>query len=121
MKLYRILLVAMLFVFSNPSFALAIDEWEYKTIVRTLKATPGCKDKDKAIKQASGYRLKKYSKLACNTMTQGWGLDRIENKGEAVCEACEDDDDEEVAEEDKKYSCYLKDVVIRCKTVVKGW
>lgn len=118
MKFYKILLVALFFVFSNQCFALAVDEWEYNTIVSTLKATPGCKDKEKAAKQAStGRRFKKYAKLACNSMGMGWGYDSAVDKGELVCDVCEDEEDEE----DPGYSCFMKDVVIKCKTVKKGW
>ncbi len=118
MKFKNIFLIAMLFVFSNQCFALAVDEWEYKTITSTLKATPGCKTKEKATKQAStGRRFKKYAKLACNNLGMGWGYDSAEHKGEAICEACE----EEEEDEDPGYSCYMKDVVIKCKTVKKGW
>jgi len=120
MKLNKILFVALLFVFSNQCFALAVDEWEYKTITSTLKATPGCKDKEKASKQAStGRRFKKYAKLACNSMGMGWGYDSAVDKGKTVCDACEDDDDDEGV--DPGYSCYMQDVVIKCKTVKKGW
>jgi len=118
MKFKRILYVFLFFIFSNQCFALAVDEWEYKTITSTLKATPGCKDKEKASKQAStGRRFKKYAKLACNSMGMGWGYAEALDKGEIICDACE----EEEEGEDPGYSCYMKDVVIKCKTVKKGW
>lgn len=118
MKFYKILLIALFFVFSNQCFALATDEWEFNTIVSTLKATPGCKSKEKASIQAStGRRFKKYAKLACNSMGMGWGYDSAVDKGELVCDACEEDEEDE----DPGYSCFMKDVVIKCKTVKKGW
>ncbi len=118
MKINKILFAALLFVFSNQCFALAVDDWEYKTITSTLKATPGCKSKESAAKQAStGLRFKKYAKLACNNMGLGWGYDRALEKGKLVCEACEEEDEGV----DPGYSCHMEDVVIKCKTVKKGW
>ena len=117
MKLKTFFLFAFLMVFTNQSFALNVDEWEYKTITGNLKPTPGCKDKDKAAKKASsGLRFKKYTKLLCTQMAYGWGISKVEDKGELVCEACEGE-----YEDEEKYRCHMKDVVVECKTVKKGW
>jgi hypothetical protein len=117
MKFKNIFLIALLFVFSNQCFALAVDDWEYKTITGNLKPTPGCKDKEKAAKKASsGHRFEKYTKLLCTQMAYGWSLEEVEDKGVLVCDACEGD-----FEGTEKYRCYMKDVVVKCKTVVKGF
>ena len=117
MKFNKFGLFALLLVFSSHSFALAVDEWEYKTITGSLKPTAGCKDKEKASKQAStGYRFEKYSTLLCTQMAYGWSKEAVEHEGELVCEACEGG-----FEGAEKYRCYMKDVVVKCRTVKKGW
>ncbi|MCK5120904.1 MAG: hypothetical protein KAQ91_02925 [Methylococcales bacterium] len=128
MKFKTFFLFVLLVVFSNQSFALSTDNWEYKTITGHLKPTPGCKTKDKAIKQASsGHRFKKYTKLLCNEqaygwnkknvqMPYGWSLEKVEDKGQLVCEACEGE-----YEGEEKYRCFMENVVVKCKTVEKGW
>ncbi|MCK4841713.1 MAG: hypothetical protein KAT04_07490 [Methylococcales bacterium] len=117
MKFKTFFLFALLLVFSNQSFALAVDEWEYKTITGDLKPTPGCKNKEAAKKKASsGHRFKKYTRLLCTQVAYGWGIAEVENKGKLVCDACEGE-----YEGEEKYRCYMKDVVVKCKTVKKGW
>ena len=122
MKLNNFFLIALLFVFSNQCFALAIDEWEYKTYKGNMKATPGCKTKEKAKKQASsGYRFDRFSKLLCTQIAYGWSLEEVEHKGELTCDVCDDWEDDEAEEDAKAYSCYMKDVIVKCRTVIKGW
>lgn len=117
MKFNKILLVALLFVFSNQVFALATDEWEYKTVTGHLKPTPGCKDRAKSAKKAEfGHRFKKYTKLLCTEMAYGWGISKVKDRGELVCEPCDGE-----FEGSEKYRCYMKNVVVECKTVKKGW
>ena len=117
MKFNKFGLFVLLLVFSSHSFALAVDEWEYKTITGDLKPTAGCKDKEKAEKQASkGYRFNKYSTLLCTQIAYGWSKEKVEDKGELVCEPCEGD-----YEGAEKYRCWMKDVVVKCRTVKKGW
>lgn len=118
MDIFKIGLFTLLFLFAGQSFALAVDEWEYKTITGDLKPTAGCKAKEKAEKQAStGHRFEKYTKLLCSQMSYGWGRAKVEHKGELVCEPCEGGE----YEGSEKYRCYMKDVVVKCKTVKKGW
>ena len=117
MKFNKFALFALLLLFSSHSFALAVDEWEYKTITGNLKPTAGCKEKEKAAKQAStGHRFEKYTKLLCTQMAYGWSKEEVIDSGELVCEACEGD-----FEGAEKYRCYMKDVVVKCRTVKKGW
>jgi len=120
MKLNKIILIAVAFVFSSQCFALAVDEWEYKEVTGTLKATPGCKTKEKATKQASeGYRYGKYTKLLCTDIAYGWSKETVVDKGQLVCEACEDWDEDDA--KDNGYTCFMQDVVVKCRTVKKGW
>jgi len=122
MKLNKILLMAsLLFVFSNQCFALAVDEWEYTTITGNLKATPGCTTKEKASKKAlpGGYRFGKYTKLLCTDIAYGWSLERVEDEGVLSCDVCDDWDEDDVS--DDGFSCQMIDVVVKCRTVKKGW
>lgn len=119
MKLKNICLVA-LFSFSNLSFATNVDEWNYKEVTGSLKASPGCIDKQKAIEKVkkkpdsyTGYsRFDKYSKILCEQEGYGWTLDTVVDEGEVVCDECEGDFT-------GKYRCYVKDVKLRCKQVVR--
>lgn len=122
MKLNKILLIgSLVFVFSNQCFALAVDEWEYKTITGNLKATPGCTTKEKATKKASpgSYRFRKYTKLLCTDIAYGWSLEGVENEGELACDVCDDWDDDDAG--DTGFTCQMNDVVVKCRTVKKGW
>lgn len=110
-------LITILLMFSCQSFALNSDDWVYETETGNLKQTAGCKDKAYASKKAStGHRFKKYSKLLCSTKGFGWAIDKVLDRGELVCEACEGE-----YEGDEKYRCYMKDVKVQCKQVVRGW
>ncbi len=115
MKINIFFLMAVLVTFSSQSFATNVDEWNYENITGTLKPTAGCKDKDKATKQASsGYRFKKYAKLLCGSKGYGWAIDEIVDNGEVICEECEGD-----YENTEKYRCHVKDVVVKCKQVAR--
>lgn len=108
--------MALLVVFSSQSFATNVDEWVFENVTGDLKPTPGCKDRAKAEEQAaSGYRFKKYAKLLCNTKSYGWAIEEVVDKGEVVCEECEGGEYEGA----EKYRCYMKDVVVKCKQVVR--
>ncbi len=116
MKFTKITLITMLLVlFSGHSLATNIDEWDYESITGNLKQTPGCKDKVRASKQAStGLRFKKYTKLLCGSKGYGWGIDKVLDNGEIICDECEGD-----YEDTEKYRCYVKDVKVQCKRVVR--
>ncbi len=117
MKLKLFGLLVLLFIFANPSYALSVDEWEYETITGDLKPTAGCKDKEKAQKQAStGYRFKKYTTKLCNVKGYGWGKSKVVDRGELVCDPCGGE-----YEGTEKYRCYMKDVQVECKMVKRGW
>ncbi len=115
MKFNLLYIIVLGLIFSTQSFATNVDEWTYTTITGNLKPTPGCKDKEKAAKQAStGHRFKKYTKLLCNDIAYGWAFEEVLDKGELVCEACEGD-----FEGSEKYRCYMKDVELKCKQVAR--
>jgi len=117
MKLKLFGLLALLFVFSSPSYALSVDEWEYESVTGDLKPTAGCKDRAKAEKKAStGYRYNKYTTELCNAKGYGWGKDKVLEPGELICEACEGEYDGM-----EKYRCYMKDVTVQCRMVKRGW
>ncbi len=121
MKLLKVCLFVLLTVFASQSFALAVDEWEYKTVTGNLKPTAGCKDKKKAEKQAStGHRFEKYTKLLCTQLSYGWSRDKVEHPGELTCEQCEEEYEGEFKGAEK-YRCYMKAAVVKCRTVKKGW
>lgn len=104
----------MLF-FTGQVFATNVDEWVYESTKGDLKPTPGCKDKEVAAKKASsGYRFKKHATVLCNGKGYGWGLAEVIDKGSLVCEPCEGE-----YEDEEKYRCYMKDVVVKCKQVVR--
>lgn len=119
MKLKNVCLVA-LFSFSGMAFATNVDEWVYKEVTGTLKSSPGCIDKDKAIEKVKkkpdsfkGYsRFNKYSRLLCEQEGYGWALEEVLDEGEVVCDECEGDFK-------GKYRCYVKDVRLKCKQVVR--
>jgi len=113
----KIILIAMMLVFSTQSFAKATDDWVYESITGDLKQTPGCKDKEASIKKASvGKRFKKYTKLLCGSKGYGWAIDKVTDNGTVVCEACEGE-----YEGEEKYRCHVKDVVVLCKQVARGY
>jgi len=118
MKIKLFFLLTLLFVFSNQSFAASEDSWVTKNITGDLKATAGCKDKAKAEKKTvpGSYRFDKYTTLLCNEIGYGWGKSKVVDNGELVCEACEGD-----YEGKEKYRCFMKDVVVECKIVKRGF
>ncbi len=119
MKLKFICLIALL-SFSGYSFAIAVDEWNYKEVTGDLKPGPGCLAKDKAIEKVKkrpdsykGYsRFKKYTRLLCEEQGYGWTRASVIDEGEVVCEECGGD-------YTGKYRCYMKDVKLKCKQVVR--
>lgn len=117
MKANHFCLLILLFLFSNQSFALFQSGFDYKIISGDLKPTPGCKNKKKASTQAStGYRFKKLSKVLCQQIGYGWRLDTVEDKGEVVCEPCENEDASTAT-----YRCYVKNVTLKCGLTRRGW
>ncbi len=78
MKFNVFICFALLFVFSNQSFAASEGregDWEKRIVTGDLKATAGCKDKAKAEKQTipGSYRFEKYTKIMCQHIAYGWG------------------------------------------------
>ncbi len=116
----RAVSLGALLSFSSLSFATNVDEWVYKEVVGSLKPSPGCVDKEKAVEKVKkkpdsfrGYsRFDKYSKLLCENEGYGWALENVIDEGEVVCEECEGD-------YVGKYRCYVKDVRLNCKQVVR--
>lgn len=118
MKINIFSLFVLLFVFSSQSFALNSDDWVFESITGDLKPTAGCKDKEKASKQAStGYRFNKYTSVMCNSKGYGWSKAEVKDKGELVCDVCEGVTGEGGAE---TYRCYMKNVNVICKQVKRG-
>lgn len=122
MKLTRCLLIGLLFFFSGHLLAKNVggaDDWEYKTITGNLKSTPGCKTKEKASKQAtSPYRYKRYSDILCKNIGYGWSIANVVKEGEVACDVCEGVEGDGGTE---KYRCYVKDIVVKCKIVARGY
>ncbi len=117
MRTIQLIAVSLFLFFSIPAHALSVGEWDYKTITGDLKPTPGCKDKEAAIKQAStGYRFRKYTDLLCKKIAYGWNISEVLDPGEVVCEACEGE-----YEDQEKYRCYVKNVELKCRIVKRGW
>ncbi len=121
MKLNIFCLFALLFAFSNLSFAASEGkegDWDMQNVTGDLKPTAGCKDKDKAEKQTipGSYRFKKYTTKLCNSIGYGWGKSRVVSNGELTCEACAGD-----YEGKEKYRCFMKDVTVECKIVKRGF
>jgi hypothetical protein len=115
MKFSTFFLTALLVLFSNASFATNADEWVYKNTTGSLKQTPGCKDKAAAAKQAStGYRFQKYTRILCNDLGYGWGINEVVDKGKLVCDECEGE-----YENTEKYRCQMVNVTVNCKQVVR--
>lgn len=115
-------IISLIALLSFPCFALAtnVDEWVYKEVTGSLKSSPGCVAKEKAIEKVkkkpdsyTGYsRFKKYSRILCEEEGYGWALDSVVDEGEVVCDECGGD-------YAGKYRCHVKDVVLRCKQVVR--
>lgn len=118
MKYNIFCLFALLFIFSNQTFAASVDEWVMQNVTGDLKPTAGCKDKAVAEKQTApgSYRFKKYTTILCNNIAYGWGKSKVVGNGELVCEACEGD-----YEGKEKYRCYMKDVTVECKIVKRSF
>ena len=119
MNLKTVSLIGLL-SFSGVVFAANVDEWVYKEVTGSLKPSPGCVAKESAVEKvkkkpegSKGYsRFDKYSKLLCEEEGYGWALDKVIDEGEVVCDECEGDFV-------GKYRCYVKDVKLSCKQVVR--
>ncbi len=110
-------LLFMLCLFSSQSVALFQGGIEYKVITGDLMPTPGCKNKQKASKQASSeYRFTKSAKLLCQHIGYGWGLGEVEDRGVVTCEACE-----EKNKSIEGYRCFVKNVTLKCRLIKRGW
>lgn len=121
MKFNVFFLFALLFVFSNPGYSASVGlegDWQKQIVTGDLKATAGCKDKDKAAKQTipGSYRFRKYTKIMCQNIAYGWGRDKVMDEGELVCDACDGE-----YEGKEKYRCYMKDVKVQCKIVKRSF
>ncbi|WP_198245201.1 hypothetical protein [methane-oxidizing endosymbiont of Gigantopelta aegis] len=116
----KLIVLSLLMSFSGLSYALAVDEWNYKEVTGDLKPSPGCKDKEVAIKKVEkkpdsfkGYsRFKKYSNLLCENMGYGWTLDKVIDEGKIVCDECGGD-------YTGKYRCQAVNVTVNCKQVAR--
>lgn len=114
MNFKTIVALLLLCFFSGTTLALD-DGWTYKEKQENLKSTPGCEAKETAIAQAqSAYRVKKYAQMICQYDGYGWTLAEIKDHGTPVCDECGGDDK-------GKYSCYLANVKVECKTIKRGW
>jgi len=117
MKVNEILLFSLFCLFSNQSMALFQGGFEYKEITENLQPSLGCKNKKVATKQAySDYRFNKQSKVLCQQIGYGWRLDAILDKGNVVCEPCEDQ-----SESTGNYQCYIENVKLKCGLTKRGW
>ena len=102
--------------FSEATMALTEEGWLYKEKQEDLKSTPGCETKEKAIALAqSPYRIKKSAQMVCQYDGYGWTLGEVRDTGTPVCNECEGDDNK------GKYSCYLSNVKLQCKTIKRGF
>ena len=111
------LLFLLLYIYANQSFAWNQGGFDYQVITGNTMPTPGCKSKPKALKQASSnYRIKKSSQVICQNIGYGWGFMEIQDEGEIVCEAC---DDESLSKEN--YRCYIKNISLKCRLIRRGW
>ncbi|KAF3977948.1 MAG: hypothetical protein HFP77_04595 [Methylococcales symbiont of Iophon sp. n. MRB-2018] len=119
MKISKICFLFALYVMSNQAIALSTGGiGETKIITGNMKATPGCKNKEVASKQAStGYRFKKYSKVMCQQIAYGWSLVEVQDRGEVVCETCEGEE----GKGDDNYRCYVKNVKLLCGITNRGY
>ncbi|MEO1880743.1 MAG: hypothetical protein ABGX37_03425 [Methylococcales bacterium] len=119
MKLGKICLLFVLYMFSHQSIALSTGGWgDTKIVVGNLKPTPGCKNKEVAAKQASvgSYRFKKHTKVLCQQIAYGWSLLEVQDSGEVVCETCEGEEESE-----DNYRCYVKNVKLMCGITSRGY
>ncbi len=118
MKISMFSFFVLLFVFSTQSLAINTNEWVFESITGDLKPTAGCKDKEKAAKQASsGYRFNKYTSVMCNSKGYGWSKAEVKDRGELICETCEGVTG---SGGEEKYRCYMKNVNVICKQVKRG-
>jgi hypothetical protein len=116
----KIIILGLLMGFSSLSFALAVDEWNYKEVTGDLKPSPGCKPKEVAIEKVKkkpdsykGYsRFKKYSSLLCEEEGYGWGLAEVVDEGDIKCDECGGD-------YKGKYRCQAVNVTVKCKQVAR--
>ncbi|MBL6986019.1 MAG: hypothetical protein ACU83U_00245 [Gammaproteobacteria bacterium] len=113
---YKIIIALLvLSFFSGTTMALNDSEWIYKEKQESLKSTPGCQSKEAAIEKAqSPYRVKKYAQLICQYEGYGWTLSEVTDHGTTLCDECGGDDK-------GKYSCYLSNVTVQCKTIKRSW
>ena len=115
MNFKSIVFLLVLSFFSATAMAFDETEWLYKEKQENLKSTPGCETKETAIAQAqSPYRVKKYAQMICQYDGYGWTLAEIKDSGTPVCDECGGDDK-------GKYSCYLSNVKVECKTIKRGF
>lgn len=115
MNFKTIIFLLGLSFFSATTIAFNADEWIFKEKKENLKSTPGCETKEKAIELAkSPYRFKKYTQMMCQHDGYGWTLNKIIDPGTPSCDECE-------GANKGKYSCYMSNVKVQCKTVKLGW
>jgi len=114
---FNFFLFIVLVIFSNQTMALFQGGFEYQEMTEDLQPTLGCKNKKVAERQAySDYRFTKQSKVLCQHLGYGWRLDEVLNRGEVVCEQCEDK-----PESIDNYRCYVKNVRLKCGLTKRGW
>jgi hypothetical protein len=110
MKLNLIGAILALSIFSSPSFS---TEYIYRDLMANTVPSAKCDSQDKAkISAERPYKIKKYSKLFCQTQGYGWGLEEITSNGTVSCNECTDGKGLQ--------KCYLKDVAVKCKRIKPG-
>ncbi len=81
MNVTAFFILLVLCFFSTQSVAWNQGGFDYKIITGNMMPTPGCKNKEKAAKQAStGYRFKKLAKVMCQHIGYGWGFMEVERE-----------------------------------------
>ena len=110
MKFNLICIFAALF-FSGTALA---TEYIYRDLKANTLPSAGCEVESEAIATASKpYNITRYTKLFCQSQGYGWHVEKVKDKGKAVCTPC-------TSTNQGKSQCHLEDVVVTCNRIKPG-
>ncbi|MCX7088584.1 MAG: hypothetical protein NTV00_11095 [Methylococcales bacterium] len=107
-KLKWLGLISLLGLYANTAQAVA---YLYQDVTTDTLPTRYCYPVKKATAlTADRYNLDRFSKLFCNTLGEGWHVDKRKEDGSAVCTPCTGDDQ-------GLHQCFMQNVVVTCKQI----
>lgn len=100
----------LLILFSTSVFS---TEYIYRDLMANTLPSIRCELPEKAIKSATKpYKVKRYVKKFCQTQGYGWGVEKVKNMGQTICNECSDNK--------ALQKCHIEDIVVSCKRIKPG-